>query len=335
MFAVIAGVLAIWWLRAPAAPNTREATLDGAPLSAPAGTPALLAQLVPEDVLPTPTRAPTATPQPTPTPTIAPTNTLPPTPATAIAPVRHKVAKGDTVSGIATKYKSTIKDIIEANNLPADGRLSVGQELIIPLAGPSGGPGPTSAPAATPTQNLGVIYTVSSGDTLSSIAQRFGSKVEWILTANNMKPGDMLAIGRVLQVPGSAATPTPLPAATVEVAPLTPTATPDPGLAAPALLAPAQGAVLSGDNAVLLSWTSVAVLSPDEWYVVTVRANESNKVVQSYWTRSTTWRLPNEYRGGGNAGMDYSWRVQVRLGTEEKPGPAVSPQSIERRFTWR
>jgi len=81
------------------------------------------------------------------------------------APIRHKVVKGDTVAAIAKKYNAVSKDIIQANDLSADGKLSVGKELIIPVAGPMGGPGPT----VTPSKDT-LVYTVRSGDTISGIA---------------------------------------------------------------------------------------------------------------------------------------------------------------------
>lgn len=257
-----------------------------------------------------------------------PTATPEPATATPVGPVKHTVQAGDTVAAIAQKYGSTIKDIIQINNLSADGRLRVGQELIIPLTGPTGGPGPTATP-----NGGALMYTVRSGDTISGIAERFGSRIDWILAANKLQPTDFLRIGQALLVPLSPATPTPQP--TLAVTPQTPTVTPTPGLTAPALLSPPDASVLTGEADVFLSWTSVGVLAPEQYYVVTLKSGEKATPITTWWTKSTLWRLPAEYRGSGRAGMDYLWQVQVRTGSAEQPGAAVGPASAERRFTWR
>ena len=321
LFTVIGAVVIIWWLRPPATPARSEAvqvarqdTIQTSDKAVP--TPLFLAmeEDVPATVAPTPLPEPSTTPQPTPT--------------ILAAPVRHKVAKGDTVDAIAKRYNSVAKDIIQANGLRVDARLSIGQELIIPVAGPMGGPGPT----VTPSKDT-LIYTVQSGDTVSGIAQRFGSQIDWILQANKMKATDFLRIGQPLTVPRTPATATPTP--TVEVIPVTPSPTPVPTLRAPALLAPADGAVLTGQGSVLLNWTSVGILRPDQWYVVTLKKGERNTAATMWWTKGTTWRLGLDFRGSTQAGVDYTWRVQVRAGSAEEPGDVASPASEERRFTWR
>jgi LysM repeat protein len=321
LFAVIGAVVAIWWLRPPSTPAG-----GGAEQSA-----RLSAVQTPAKAIPTPdllgaddgvqaTAIPTAT--------VVPTATAQPTPTVPIEPIRHKVKQGDTVVAIAKLYNSAAKDIIQANGLSADGKLSIGQELIIPVAGPMGGPGPT----VTPSKDT-LIYTVQSGDTVSGIAERYGSQVDWILQANKMKATDFLRIGQPLTVPRMPATLTPTP--TIEVVPVTPSPTPVPGLRAPELLTPADGAVLTGQDSVLLNWTSVGILQADQWYVVTLKKDERNTPAITWWTKGTTWRLGPEYRGSTQAGIDYTWRVQVRAGSAEAPGDAASPASKERRFTWR
>lgn len=322
LFAVIGAVLALWWLRAPEAPDTWLANQNGrqpngaeVPLVAfaaderPIATPTLL----PTEPPPPPT--PTATPEPAPT-------------AEAAAPVRYKVVAGDSVAAIAQKYGSTIKDIIESNGLGADARLSVGQELIVPVAGPSGGPGPTATP-----QGDALMYIVKSGDTISDIADRYKSRIDWILTANNLKASDFLRVGQSLLVPLTPTTPTPAP--TIAVTPTTPTPTVKPSLKAPALLSPPDGSILTGQSEVALTWMSAGILEPDEWYVVTLMAGEEPRPAAVWWAKTTTWRVPAEYRGTARAGIDFTWQVQVRRGSPEQPGPAVSPSSVVRRFTWR
>ncbi len=317
LFTVIGAVLALWWLRAPEAPDTWIASQNAEQIAS-ADVP-LIAYAT--DAQATSTPPPTvAPPPPTATPTPAPTE--------VVGPTRHKVVAEDTVAAIAQKYGSTIKDIIESNGLGADARLSIGQELIIPVVGPSGGPGPTATP-----QSTGLMYTVQSGDTISDIADRYKSRIDWILTANNLKATDYLRIGQVLIVPLVPTTPTPTP--TQIVTPQTPTATPEPSLAAPVLLSPADGSVLTGQGEVLLTWMAVGTLEANEWYVVTLTAGGSARPAATWWTKTTAWRLPAELRGSSRAGIDFTWRVQVRAGSPGQPGPAASPSSVERRFTWR
>jgi LysM repeat protein len=326
LFAAIAGVLAIWWLRAPDAPDTRPSgsvqTVLSAQKSGASPTVAIVAALQLDDPTntPQPTLAPTDTPIPTPTP--APTSTA------AAGPLRHKVQSGDTVVAIASKYGSTVKDVISANNLSADGRLSIGQELLIPVPGPSGGPGPTATPSTT-----GLMYNVQSGDTISGLATRYKSQIDWIMKANNIKPDDTLRIGQPLLIPLVPETPTPQP--TAPLTPASPTPTEIPGLSAPQLLTPGDGATIAGEDSVLLSWTSVGVLAPEEFYVVTLKSPEKETAIASWWTKNTSWRLPADYQPKGSAGLDYMWRVQVRRGGQDKPGEATSPASATRRFTWR
>jgi len=313
-------VLAIWWVQAPEPPETRIAQLPQAAVMTPTAALAAALQLDEPTQTPVPTLAPTATIAPTETPAA-------PTP-NAAEPLRHTVKAGESVALIAGKYSSTIRDIISVNSLSADGRLSIGQVLVIPVAGPTGGEGPTSTPGPA-----GLMVTVREGDTISGLAERHKSRVDWIMQANSIQPGETLHIGRALLIPLVPATPTPTP--TVEVLPTAALPTPTPRMTAPQLLTPPDAAVISGESSVLLSWTSIGVLDRDEWYVVTLKSPEKNITIATWWTKSTSWRLPETYRPTGSAGLDYTWRVQVRGGDPDIPGPALSPFSLNRRFTWR
>jgi surface antigen len=48
--------------------------------------------------------------------------------------IKHKIGSGDTIEKIAEKYKADEKEIIAYNNLPANGELTVGEEIFIPGA---------------------------------------------------------------------------------------------------------------------------------------------------------------------------------------------------------
>ena len=129
----------------------------------PTPDPAEIQRLVAEAVQATIEAMPTATPYPTYTPvppaptytpsagvyTPHPTDTaVPITPESQAGSVfrTHIVVAGDTVSGLAREYGTTVEAIMEANDLSDPGLIVIGQVLSIPVEEA----GPTSTPA-TPT----------------------------------------------------------------------------------------------------------------------------------------------------------------------------------------
>ncbi len=67
---------------------------------------------------------------------------------------------------------------------------------------PSASPTTGTSPTATPSAPSGITHTVAEGDTLSGIAEQYGTTVEAILAAN---PGvtENLQIGAVLRIPAA------------------------------------------------------------------------------------------------------------------------------------
>lgn len=73
-----------------------------------------------------------------------------------VAGLAYTVQKDDTIDNIASKYKANKEKIIAFNDLPANGELKEGQELIIPEGQKETISPRPSAPAST-TQNTGII----------------------------------------------------------------------------------------------------------------------------------------------------------------------------------
>lgn len=78
------------------------------------------------------------------------------------AGVQHVVKDGDTIDDIAKKYEAEKEKIIAFNELPADGRLKVGEELVIP-----DGQKDDPRPAATPSSLLTERNYYASGESES------------------------------------------------------------------------------------------------------------------------------------------------------------------------
>ncbi|UJW56798.1 LysM peptidoglycan-binding domain-containing protein [Bacillus sp. A116_S68] len=104
----------------------------------------------------------------------------------------YTVVSGDSLSVIAKRFGTTTEALRSANNLTSD-VLQVGQRLVIP--------GTTSS-APPPSGSTGTTYTVVSGDSLSVIAQRFGTTTEALRSANNLT-SDVLQVGQHIVIPGT------------------------------------------------------------------------------------------------------------------------------------
>lgn len=100
----------------------------------------------------------------------------------------YVVAAGDTLSGIGQRFGVDWHLIQQINNLPDPNKIYVGQVLRINggvALSPSGG---------------AVYYTVQSGDTLSGIAQRYGTSYQNIAAINGIADPNKIYAGQVLRV---------------------------------------------------------------------------------------------------------------------------------------
>lgn len=104
-------------------------------------------------------------------------------------PTIHVVQRGETLFSIAQAYGTTADAIAHANGISDPRQIYVGQELIIPDG--SDGMG---------TQEL-VPYVVQAGDTVTSIATRYGTTWEALVHVNRMLSPSTLYAGQVIQVP--------------------------------------------------------------------------------------------------------------------------------------
>jgi LysM repeat protein len=195
------------------------------------GSPVAYAQTSP---LPTPpggqTPVPTTSPLPTALPTAIPTSvsptSVPPTavpptgvPPTAVPPyygIRgyHTVRYQETLFCIGRAYGVNPWAIASQNGLAYPYYLYVGQVLAIPNApwvnmtpGPSctpqfgGGAPPVPPVQPVPPSGCRASYTVRCGDTLSSIAWRYGSTVWAIAARNGIYNTNLIFSGQVLCIP--------------------------------------------------------------------------------------------------------------------------------------
>ncbi|MBP2057300.1 cell wall-associated NlpC family hydrolase [Lactobacillus colini] len=125
---------------------------------------------------------------------------------TAMAASYH-VKANDTVSEIAYKYGVSINSIEKLNNINTSTHLIyVGQTIKIPTSTNSSSSSQasnTQVPNTTSSTNPTSI-TIKSGDTLSSIARRYGTTVAKLKSLNNLS-SDLIYAGASLKIAGNAA----------------------------------------------------------------------------------------------------------------------------------
>ena len=122
----------------------------------------------------------------------------------------HRVRRGQTLSTIAARYGVSMRDLVALNNLRSRHRIRVGQVLRLPQT--DGGVvraarrvevaenrSPKVEPTAIPASGT---YRVRRGDSIESIARRYGVSSSEILAFNNIRnknriyPGQRLLIAR-------------------------------------------------------------------------------------------------------------------------------------------
>lgn len=101
----------------------------------------------------------------------------------------YVVKSGDSLWSIASKNNTTVNELKSLNNL-SNNALQIGQLLKLPTINSGNN-------NSTPSQN---IYTVQKGDSLWAIANKYGTTVDSIKSANNLTSNN-LSIGQTLIIP--------------------------------------------------------------------------------------------------------------------------------------
>ncbi|MCG6979886.1 MAG: LysM peptidoglycan-binding domain-containing protein [Deltaproteobacteria bacterium] len=107
--------------------------------------------------------------------------------------VVHRVRFGETLSGIAMKYRVTVRHIVHANGLRSARWIRAGQRLKIPLRGQIILASKSSDPEST------IHYRVRRGDSLWLIAQRYDTTVAKIKALNQIQ-SNLLQAGQIILV---------------------------------------------------------------------------------------------------------------------------------------
>lgn len=128
----------------------------------------------------------------------------------------YRVAKGDTLFGIAKRFGMTVDELKAINKLTTN-NLNLGQPLQVKGGSTSGGsggitviapvkpqPGTTPAPSSGTSTATFTTYRVAKGDTLFGIAKRFGMTVDELKSVNQLTANE-LTIGQSLRVKGGSA----------------------------------------------------------------------------------------------------------------------------------
>ena len=114
----------------------------------------------------------------------------------------YTVQSGDSLSRIARRYGVSVSSLAAVNGLSWNAWVYSGQRLRIP-----GG----SSPAPAPAPSTG-SYVVRRGDTLTSIALRYGVSKTALASANGISWTSWVYVGQRLTIPGQSSTPAQPPA---------------------------------------------------------------------------------------------------------------------------
>jgi membrane-bound lytic murein transglycosylase D len=100
----------------------------------------------------------------------------------------HKVGVGDTLEDVARSFHVSASEIAAVNRLDSASDLSGVDALVIPVA-----------PASAPSRSQSALYRTRSGDSLVTVADRFGVTVEQLRRWNHLT-GSTITLGRSLYV---------------------------------------------------------------------------------------------------------------------------------------
>ena len=107
----------------------------------------------------------------------------------------YVVQAGNTLSGIAARFGTTVQALAQLNNIANPNLIYVGEVLKLPVS--------NSVKTGASPKQYQTTYIVQSGDTLSGIAARFGTTVQYLARINGIVNPNLIYVGQVLKISGS------------------------------------------------------------------------------------------------------------------------------------
>lgn len=98
----------------------------------------------------------------------------------------YQVVAGDTLSSIANKFNTTVEELVSINNITNPNLIIVGQILKLRRDDLS--------------QVENNTYVVQQGDTLSQIAQKYGTTYQELARINNISNPNYIQVGQVIKI---------------------------------------------------------------------------------------------------------------------------------------
>jgi LysM repeat protein len=123
---------------------------------------------------------------------VIPTANVPAAPASAGA--SHTVQVGENLYRIALNHGVTTKALAELNGIYNPDQVFVGQKLTIPGS-------PAASSVAYQPQHASTTHTVQRGETLTSIANRYGISLWTLIQVNNIANSALILPGQTLVIP--------------------------------------------------------------------------------------------------------------------------------------
>ncbi len=128
----------------------------------------------------------------------------------------YRIRRGDTLGGIARRFRTNIAYLRELNDLTRRTRLRIGRRIYVPDRTPLKDRRDQAAVAARRIRQVPLnqvtggeviekgarYYIVQSGDSLYSIAQKYNTSIGQLKRMNRLRKGRLIRIGLKLRVPG-------------------------------------------------------------------------------------------------------------------------------------
>lgn len=115
--------------------------------------------------------------------------------------IAYVVERGDTLSLIASRFDTSVNRLVTLNQLASRNRISIGQRILLPQEDVDPNQLIAAAAGVPPVDG---IYTVSRGDTVSRIADRYNLEESALLAENGIRNPQLIYPGQQIRLPGYA-----------------------------------------------------------------------------------------------------------------------------------